>query len=154
MKGKSIIKAMLICGLISTMVVSVAGCQSDGIGFPGFNDGKTSLSDATMCKSLDLETGEPVEQTDTFDVATQVIYCSVKVSNATPDTEISAEWLYLPATDDEAGLLISDWSMTMDGTRYIPLSIMRPENGWPQGDYKLVFYLDGKEALSVSFKVQ
>ena len=152
MKGKSIIKAMLVCGLV-TLVVVLAGCQGGGIGFPGTGGGKASLSNATMCKSVDLETGEPLEKADTFTPATQVIYCSVKVSNATPDTQIGDEWLYLPSGDEE-GLLISDWSTTMEGTRYVPLSITRPENGWPEGNYRVVFYLDDEEVLSVPFTVE
>ncbi|MDD5591176.1 MAG: hypothetical protein PHY18_04545 [Dehalococcoidales bacterium] len=155
MRRKSIVRAMLVGALMSVMMIALAGCQSDGISFPGFGAGKISLSNATMCKSVDLETGQPVETGDTFSAADGVIFCSVKVSNATPATVIGAEWLYLPAgADDEAGLLVSSWSTTMEGTGYIPLSIMRPENGWPQGDYEVVFYLDDKEALSVPFTVE
>lgn len=155
MRRRSTLKAVLVGALMSVMMITLAGCQSDGISFPGFGGGKTSLSNATMCKSVDLETGEPVEPGDTFTATTGVIFCSVKVSNATPDIEISAEWLYLPAgADDEAGLLISSWSTTMEGTGYIPLSITRPESGWPQGDYKVVFYRDEQKVLSVPFKVE
>ena len=155
MKGKRfVIKVITICALISILVLSLAACQSDGIGFPT-SSGKVSVSNATICKSVDLETGEPIEPTDTFTSETPLIFCSVKISNATLDTRISAEWLYLrQGTGDETGLLIADWSTTTKGTHYIPLSIMRPENGWPQGDYKLVFYLNDKEVLSVPFKVQ
>ena len=155
MMRKSVVKAVLVGALMSVMMVAIAGCQSEGISFPGFGGGKTSLSNATMCKSVDLETGQPVEPGDTFAATDGVIFCSVKVSNATPDIEISAEWLYLPVgADDEAGLLISSWSTTMEGTGYIPLSIMRPESGWPQGDYEVVFYLDEQKALSVPFRVE
>jgi hypothetical protein len=139
---------------MAILVLPLVACQTDGIGFPT-SGGKTSISNATMCTSVDLETGEPIEPTDTFATTTPLIFCSVKVSKATPDTMISAEWLYLREGDnDETGLLIADWNTTTEGTHYIPLSITRPENGWPQGDYKLVFYLEDEKALSTSFKVQ
>jgi len=155
MKGKRfVMKTTIICALMVMLVLPLSACQSDGIGFPT-SSGKVSVSNATICKSVDLETGEPIEPTDTFTSETPLIFCSVKISNATLDTRISAEWLYLrQETGDETGLLIADWSTTTEGTHYIPLSIMRPENGWPLGDYKLVFYLNDKEVLSVPFKVQ
>ena len=156
MKGKKfVITIVASCVLISILALPLVACQTDGIGFPTSSGGKTSLSNAVMCTSVDLETGEPIEPTDTFTTTTPLIFCSVKVSNATPDTMISAEWLYLREGDtEETGLLIADWNNTIEGTHYIPLSITRPENGWPKGDYRLIFYLGDKKALSTSFKVQ
>ncbi len=155
MRRSSIAKTVLVGTLMSVMMIATAGCQSGGITFPGFGGGKTSLSNATMCRSVDLETGQPVETGDTFAATDGVIFCSVKISNATPDTGISAEWLYLPAgAGEESGLLVSSWSTTMEGTGYIPLSITRPESGWPQGDYRVVFYRDEQKVLSVPFRVE
>ena len=155
MKGKRFAITMVAsCVLISILALTVVACQTDGIGFPT-SGGKTSLSNAVMCTSVDLETGEPIEPTNTFTTTTPLIFCSVKVANATPDTMISAEWLYLREGDtDETGLLIADWNTTTEGTQYIPLSITRPENGWPQGDYRLIFYLEDEQVLSTSFKVE
>lgn len=156
MKGKRfVITIVTSCILISTLALPLVACQTDGIGFPTLSSGKSSLSNAVMCTSVDLETGEPIEPTNTFTTTTPIIFCSVKVSNATPDTMISAEWLYLREGDtDETGLLVADWNTTVEGTQYIPLSITRPENGWPQGHYRLIFYLQDEQALSTSFKVE
>ena len=155
MKGKRLIgRVITICALAAMLVIPLTACQDGGLGFPT-SSGKTSLSNATMCKSVDLETGEPVEPSDTFTPDTQWIFCSVKLSNAPADTKVSAEWLYIPQeADEEMGLLVADWNTTTEGTYYMPLSIARPENGWPQGDYKLVLYLNEKEALGVPFTVQ
>jgi len=155
MKGKRfVIRVITSCALTAMLVIPLAACQGDGIGFPT-STSKASLSNATMCKSVDLETGEPIDPSDTFTPATQWIFCSIKISNAPADTEVSAEWLYLQqGAGGETGLLVADWNTTTEGTYYIPLSIARPENGWPKGDYKVVLYLNEKEALNVSFKVQ
>ena len=155
MKGKRLIgRVITICALAAMLVIPSVACQGDGIGFIP-STGKASLGNATMCKSLDLETGEPIESSDTFTPETLWIFCSVKLSNAPTDTAVSAEWLYLPqGADGETSLLIADWDTTTEGTRYIPLSVVRPESGWPTGDYKLVLYLNDKEALNVPFKVQ
>ncbi len=154
MKGKRFFTiAIALSALVAALAFPLAGCTGE-IGFPT-SSGKASLSNATMCKSVDLETGEPIEPSDTFSTTTPLIFCAVKVSNVTPDTKISAEWLYLrQGANDETGLLIADWNTTTEGTHYIPLSIMSPENGWPTGDYKIVLYLDGNEKTSVPFKVQ
>jgi len=155
MRSNKIISLVFaICALAVMLLISLTACQGGGLGF-GTTASKASLSEAKMCKSVDLETGEPIEVSDTFTSDTQWIFCSVKVSNAAPETKIGAEWLYV---QDEAGgetnYLIADWNTTTEGTHYIPLSIARPENGWPKGDYKIVLYLNDKETLGVPFKVQ
>ena len=155
MQGKRFISLVFaICTLAVVLVIPLTACQGGGFGF-GTTTTQASLSEATMCKSVDLETGEPIEISDTFTSDAQWIFCSVKVSNAPSETKISAEWLYLQqGAGEETSYLIADWNTTTEGTYYIPLSVTRPENGWPKGDYKIVFYLNDKETLTVPFKVQ
>jgi len=73
--------AIALSTLVAVLAFPMAGCTGE-VGFPT-SSGKASLSNATMCKSVDLETGEPIEPSDTFSTTTPLIFCSVKVSNAT-----------------------------------------------------------------------
>jgi hypothetical protein len=98
---------------------------------------------------VDPQTNEPIESTNTFTPDTPEIFCSAKLSNAPAGTEIKSEWIYVPED-----LLIDTWSTSAEGTRYLSSSVTRPGNSWPTGDYKVILSLDGKEAASVSFKVQ
>ncbi len=92
--------------------------------------------------------------TGVFAPGTPEIYCSAILSNAPPDTEIKAEWVYIQGEADATNALITDSSVTADGTRYVYFSMTAPDTGWPRGNYKVVLYIDGKEQLSVPFSVQ
>lgn len=141
------VTVIIILALAAVLAVPLAGC-TDGAGFPTAST-TTSLSQATTCKSVNPQTGEPVEPTTNFTPDTPEIFGAVKLSNAPAGTEIKAEWIYVPED-----LLIDTWSTSAQGTKYLSSSIARPGSSWPTGDYKLVLYLNGKEATSVSFKVQ
>ena len=130
------------------LAIPLAGCEGE------VSVTTASLSEATMCQGVDKDM-RPLDTTDVFDTDTPEIFCSVKLSNAPPDTEFKAEWIYVEGElEDMSNYLIDEWSTTTDGTRYISASITRPDNGWPRGDYKAVLYIDGKEELSVPFTVK
>jgi len=155
MKGKSLPKSVLIVLFIlaAGLVVPLAGCTG-AVSFPP-GSSSISLGKAATCKSVDPQTEEAVEPANTFTADTAEIFCSVKLSNAPSGTEVSAEWIYV---QDAAGaandLLIDSWSRVTEGTRHVSTSVTKPGTGWPQGDYKVVFYLNGNENQSVAFKVQ
>jgi len=155
MKRKRLPKSALIIVFALTMMLAIplAGCRGE-LGFAPASS-SASLSKAAMCKSVDLQTEEPIEPTNTFATDTLEIFCSVKLSNAPSGTEVGAEWLYV---QDETGavkdLLIDTWSRITEGTRYVSSSITKPGTDWPRGDYEAILYLNGSEIQSVSFKVQ
>jgi hypothetical protein len=141
--------AIALSTLVAVLAFPLTGCTGE-VGFT-----TASLSKATMCKSVDSETREPVEPTNVFSPDTPEIFCSVNLSNAPSDTEVSSEWIYVKGElEDVSDYLIDEVSITTDGTRYVSFSVTRPDNGWPTGDYKVVLYLDGNEKTSVTFKVQ
>jgi hypothetical protein len=148
MKGKRLFAPVIIVlALVAVLAVPLAGCTG-GVGFPTAST-TPSLSQATTCKSVNPQTGEPIEPTTTFAPDTPEIFGSAKLSNAPAGTEIKSEWIYVPED-----LLVDTSSTSAEGTRYLSSSITRPGSSWPMGDYKLVLYLNGQEAASVSFKVQ
>ena len=92
---------------------------------------------------------------DVFAVDTPEIFCSVKLSNAPPDTEVKAEWVYVKGElEDMENYLIDTYSLTADDTRYLSFSLTIPDAGWPTGEYKVVLYVEGNEQLSVPFTIQ
>jgi hypothetical protein len=113
-----------------------------------------SLSEATMCRSVDSDM-RPIDATDIFATDIPEIFCSVKLSSAPPDTEVKAEWIYVQGElEGTENFLIDDYSLTAEGTLYLGFSLTEPEAGWPKGEYKVILYVDGKEKLSVPFTVQ
>lgn len=148
MNGKRLfVPVLILLTMVVVLALPLAGC-TNGVGFPTTST-TPSLSQATTCKSVNLQTGEPIEPTTTFAPDTPQIFGSAKLSNAPAGTEIKSEWIYI-----QGDLLIDSWSTSAEGTQYISSSITRPDSTWPTGDYKLVIYLNSKEAATVPFKVQ
>jgi len=128
--------------------IPITGCERE-VSFT-----TASLTEATMCQSVD-DSMQPLNATDVFAPDTSEIFCSVKLSNAPPDTEVKAEWIYIEGElEDISNYLIDEWSLTANGTQYLSHSITIPDAGWPKGDYKIVLYVNGEEELSVPFAVK
>jgi len=152
MNGKSLSAAAI--SILALTVILLAGCAGGEVSLPGASP-STPLSKATMCQSVNPQTGEPVEPTTSFATDTAEIFCSVKLANAPSGTEIKSEWIFVKGeTGDAVDYLIDTWNTTAAGSGYISFSITRPEGNWPMGDYKVVLYLDGKEVTSAPFKIQ
>jgi len=138
---------VVIIAVSLLLAVTLAGCEGE-VSFT-----TASLSEATMCQGVD-ENWKPVDAVDVFAVDTPEIFCSAKLSHAPDDTEVSAEWIYIEGEmEDLSNYLIDTWSTT-GGSGYLYASLTHPDNGWPKGDYQVVFYIDGKEELSVPFSVR
>lgn len=135
--------------LVGIIVASLAGCEFE------VSVTTASLSEATMCKSVDPETQQPIEKADVFAPDTPVIYCSVKLSNAPPYTQVKAQWIYIKGElDGVQDQLIGEFSINAEGNRYIGFSLEQPTNGWPRGDYTVKLFLNDKEKITVPFKVE
>ncbi len=138
----------LLSVLLLTLSVPLAGCSGE-VSFT-----TASLSEATMCLDVDADS-RPVDPTSQFAPDTPEIFCSVKLSNAPPNTEVLSEWVYVRGEVEElTDHVIDTFAVTTDGTRYLQFSMTMPDAGWPLGEYALVLYVDGKEEVSVPFTVR
>ncbi len=112
-----------------------------------------SLDEATMCLGVDAQS-RPVGATTEFDTDTPEIFCSVRIDDLQDDTKLAAEWVYVKgALAGVTDYVIETSALSAGGTRYVHFSITVPDAGWPEGDYLLLLYLDGKEKASLPFKV-
>ena len=143
---------------IVLMAVALVGCDGNNNG-NGVINGAAIISEATMTTALDDE-GRPLDSIDVFPIDAGVFLCSFKVTDIPPDTEITAEWIYIGGeVQNEVGenFLIDSWSSTVRGGTYYTFAIMRrplPDYQWPRGDYKVDLYADGKKEASALFHVQ
>jgi len=147
MKDKKHFSLIAILLVLTALLVSSAGwaCKAP----------IASFSEATMCRSVDQQTKRPVEKSDVFHTDATVIYCSVKVSNAPPETKATAVWIYIQGeVEDLQNHEFSKYSLMGSGTRYLSFSITQPNNGWPVGDYAVKLLLNDEEQLTVPFKVE
>jgi len=114
-----------------------------------------TLSDVTMCTSLDLSTNKPLDKTDIFPNDVSIIFCSFKVSNADFNTNIKARWTYISGeVDSLKGKVIYEPSTKVEGRQYISFSIgMPPGKQLPIGQYSVTLSVEGKEQANVPFSV-
>jgi len=135
-------KIFIPAALIALLILSVVSCIN-------FNP----IEQAVMCSSV-TKTGEPLLTTDTFPPDIKTIHCSVKLSNATGDKKIKAEWHIVKS--DEAGQansLLNTESVAADAL-YAVFAFVRSDTLFPRGDYEVRLYFDNKFIQAVPFKVQ
>jgi hypothetical protein len=108
-----------------------------------------------MCKNVDEE-NLPIEKTDAFAPDTPKIFCSFKFSYAPEDTEIKGQFIYVQGEAQEAtNDTVTELSFrTEQSTGYANFACTSPAKGWPRGDYVVKLFVNGKEKLTVPFKVQ
>jgi hypothetical protein len=146
---KRIFYFLFIAGLLSVLLSGLVGCG----GKTEFSFSTARISDATMATSLDKDM-LPVNATDEFSPDTAKICLSVKLSNAPPDTEVKAEWIYVRGEmEDLENYLIDTVSVQGENDAYVGFTLSRPDNGWPKGEYEVVLSIDGKKKLTVPFEV-
>ena len=139
---------MLVTSLLSALILLSIGCG----GQVSFTTAK--LSEATMAMGV-TDDNKPVNATTVFSPQTEEIFCSVKISNAPSDTEVTSVWVYIGGEEEDlTNYEIDNYSVITDGTRYINFSLPRGDTGFPKGDYKLVLYVDGKESVVLPFTVR
>jgi hypothetical protein len=140
---------LVILAVASLPLGSLAGCEC------GTSYSPASLSEATICKSADTVTGAPIERADVFPPDFDIIYCSAKLSNApsNTNTEVKAQWF------DNNNQQVFEKTVTTEGeggTGYIYFSLARTATSapWPTGNYAVKLFVDGKEQVTVPFKIQ
>ena len=104
--------AIALSTLVAVLAFPLAGCTGE-VGFT-----TASLSKATMCNSVDSETREPVEPTSVFSPDTPEIFCSVSLSNAPSDTEVSSEWIYVEGDLEDVSDYLIDEVMSVGDARF------------------------------------
>ena len=144
---KPYLKALLAVAISVLAVLPFAGCSGE-VSFT-----TASLSEVTTALGTDAD-ARPINPTNTFQVDTPEIFCSVKLSHAPSDTEVAAEWVYVEGElEGYDNHTIDTYSLVTDGDRYLYFSMEQPDDGWPVGTYKIVFYVDGKEETTAEFTV-
>jgi len=100
---------------------------------------QAQISDIYFARSIDQETAQPVETTDSFS-SSESVYLSFKIIDATKDTAVRIEWW---ATDQ--GKLIGQEETTTNGTRYLSFIAQAPNAVWPIGKYQAKIFVNGQE---------
>jgi len=114
-----------------------------------------TLSDVTLCSSIDPLTNKPIGGINIFPADTSRIYCSVKVSGADFSDQVKSRWIYVGGDyEGLKGKTVAEAIVKVEGSEYVILSIGRPEGkDIPTGDYSVKLYVGDKELVSLPFTV-
>jgi len=138
------------------MAVLLAGCGKKGV-----VSTSGMLTEITLAAAVDEE-ARPIGPKTVFTPYDEVFYCSFKVANAPSETEIKGEWVYVSGEAEERmggkDYVMDTMLITVEGTHYACVYYSRPsfltDYTWPEGEYKVVLYVNGKEDASMPFTVK
>ena len=142
-------------GLISAAIL-LMGCVGEG---DEASPARGLLSEATMAMAVD-ENSRPVGPTTVFPTDAEGLFCSFKITDAPPGTEIKAEWVYVGGEIEEdigKNSTIETMNAIAEGTCYTYVAksyLPRLDFEWPRGDYEVVLYVNGEKQVSVPFRIE
>ena len=141
---------LILAALMIISLTVIPGCAKVN---PG---GKVVLpvSDTTLAAAVDSES-RPVNATNTFTVATETIYISLKLNNAPANTQVMARMTYLNGeAPGRANSTMFSQTLSGQGTKYLAFTVKPPPGGFPQGNYQVSISANGQDQASLPFSVQ
>ncbi len=133
-----------VLGVLALLII-LAIVNGGEIGFSSAN-----ISQMAMASSVDATTKQPINKSDVFSAQTPVIYATVLVKNAPPDTKITAKWTYSEKNVDIGTVNYQ----TTQTSQYVAFHLTKPESGFPAGAYKVEIYLNDKLKETMKFSVK
>lgn len=98
---------------------------------------------------------DPVDPTNRFGKETEKIYCAWDVRGSRKPVAVRGVW-YADNVGNAAPVnyRIDEATVDIDRDSKGSFSLSRPTSGWPSGQYRLVIYLDAREAQVLRFSIQ
>ncbi len=114
--------------------------------------GATRLVAASMARSV-AEGTLPEGVTDTFTPDAPAIHAVVVFADAEAGTKVRGVWVAVDAIQTPNYEIDSTTVVLPAGEQRTHFQLSRPQNGWPQGHYKLNLYVDGVLVTALPFHV-
>jgi hypothetical protein len=131
---------LIIVALLAMMFTTVPGCSKDVVYSSG------SLSNVALSSQVD-ESLLPIKPATSFLDDVQKIYCSFTPSNVPIGDAITAQWIY------ENGI-IDQYTQGKLKEGRMAMFLLRPTQGWPHGNYRVVLYVNQREELRIPFSIK
>jgi len=136
--------------VIITLITTSAGC----VKIAPQAGTSAAVSDATLANAVDYE-GKPINASTTFLVNAEVIYLSVRLNNASANTQVLVKLTYVGGEASSlANTTMYNNTRSGQGTGYLAFAMKPPPGGFPQGDYLVSVSANGQEVTNTPFKVE
>lgn len=114
------------------------------------SDAKGFIEDVNTATSVNANY-QAVSPTTTFEPSAENIYVAIQTKNLTTERQIKVEWYYV-----DSDTFIDDGTYSAQtGINNVAFHLEQPASGsWPEGDYQVKIYVDGKLAQIARFKVE
>jgi hypothetical protein len=118
------------------------------------------FSPAPSITDLTLTTGfvsdyRPLDNKSVFYVDSPQVCCSARVTGATDNTSVKADWVYIKGDMvKEAGPLIRQDHAVCDADCYVGFTLPPPDDGFISGDYRVDLSVNGRPGSSASFSIR
>jgi len=102
-----------------------------------------------------VDDNRPVGVTTTFTIEDNAIFCSARLSRAPRDTVVKAKWIYVKGELEElSNEVLATGSVTSSGTQYISFSLLRGNQIWARGEYRVILSIADKELVDLPFEIK
>lgn len=133
---------VVICAVIGMVMILAAGTYA------------ARIVSITTCTSITEPGTIPVGITDTFSPQSPEICAVVVLDDVIPGTVLNGTWVAVDAIETPNYIIDSAIVPVKDGGQIrARFGISRPNAGWPTGQYRLDFYIDGTLATSAPFTI-
>ena len=111
------------------------------------------ITSITFCEQVSEDGTVPINVMNRFGGDTPSIHAVVAIEKAKKGTTIKGAWISVDAIDTPNYEIDAAEAIAPAADAVVHFALSRPNNGWPQGNYKLDVYIDGKFAVSAPFSV-
>ena len=147
-----VVKSMRFLLLFVICLTLLPGCLK--LQSPAASKGPVSVSEVSTAGSVSPD-GQPLSVSTSFLANTPVIYVTAKLTDAPPDTNISARWFYVKNdTGNTINQQLGEDSLTGKGTMYVSFKRQPSTGAWDSGQYSVSLLVNGSEVANKQFTVQ
>jgi hypothetical protein len=108
----------------------------------------------SLCESISQPGSVPVNVKDKFSIDTKAIHAVIYLADAEAGAILKGAWISVDAIETpDYEIDAAEATVSVDGEASAHFSLSKPTNGWPVGNYRFDFYINGKHIAFAPFSI-